>query len=151
MKYYYFETNNNDYRRFCDLMSTGKFMNTIRPFVFRSSKNGEMYCIHHGLQNGEFAGGYDSDSIYQYAISHSNMREGETLHVISCYGGCIETRNENVIMEYCTPYPVLIGMDENNIIVGVLESDEDIPELISISRSAGVNLTPEDCKANKRV
>lgn len=147
MKYNHIITNDNDYRRFYDLMSTGRFMKTVRPFVFRS--NGTMYCIHHGLQNGEFAGGYDSDSIYQYAISHSNMCEGETLHIICCYGGAIEIHNENVVMEYCTPYPVLIGMDENSIIIGVLESDDDIPELINISGAAGVKLTPEDCKAKK--
>ena len=120
----------------------------MRPFVFRSS-SGEMYCIHHGLQNGEFAGGYNSDSIYQYAIGHSNMSEGETLRIICCYGGIIKNNNKNVIIEYNTLYPVLIGLDDDNIIIGVLESDDDIPELIKISGAAGVKLTPEDCKAKK--
>ena len=79
-------------------------------------------------------GGYTTKSIREYAENHSNIRENEILNLICCYGSSVKDRDGVKVSINTTPYPVIIGADpeESAAVFGVLESDDDIPELVKI-------------------
>lgn len=79
-------------------------------------------------------GGYTTKSIREYAENHSNIRDEEHLNLICCYGSSVKDENGVKVSINKTPYPVIIGADpeESAAVFGVLESDDDIPELVKI-------------------
>ena len=127
----YVKLNTYEFNRYFKWVSDG-FMKSIRPFIFRD-ENGDIYCLHHGDENG-LMGGYTVKSIREYAENHSNIREDENLNLICCFGSSVEDGYGVKVSINKTPYPVIIGADpeESAAVFGVLESDDDIPELVKI-------------------
>ena len=127
----YIKLNEHEFNRYFKWVSDG-FMKSIRPFIFRD-ENGDIYCLHNGDENG-LMGGYTTKSIREYAENHSNIREDEILNLICCFGSSVKDGDNVKVSINKTQYPVIIGADpeESAAVFGVLESDDDISELIEI-------------------
>lgn len=146
MKNVTIKLNEKEYSRFVDFTSN-HFMKVVRPFVFRGEDN-NIYCLHHGDSKGGLLGGASLQDIRCYAEKHSNIKSDEVLHLICCYGSTIVDTDKVKVSINNTPYPVLVGYDENNnAVFGVLETDSDISELKQIMSVFG-GISDEDCKAH---
>lgn len=83
-------------------------MNSTTPIIFRD-RFGRMFVLVHGLKNRGFAGGYTEESLYEWVKAHSNIREDETLYIISCFSSTNALSSSNNMSYYIkTEYPVFI-------------------------------------------
>lgn len=146
MKQVLIKLNDKELKRYTNWV-TNYFLNIIKPFVFRDI-NGEVYVLHHGLNNGTLAGGYTLQSIKDYVYNpvNTNISYGTHINLICCHGGLMEDDLDISIINN-TEYPCYIGADSEGALIGIIENDDEIPKMISIVKEiTGIEMTVDQCK-----
>lgn len=81
-----------------------KMMECTTPIIFRD-RFGRVFVIVHGLKNRGFLN-YTEDTLREYVEEHSNIREDETLYILSCFSATNELQSSLNKMYVETEYPV---------------------------------------------
>lgn len=123
------------------------FMTLIRPFMFRDI-NGQAYVLHHGSNEGHLIGGYSLKDLREEVANNSNLREDESITLICCHSALLKEKADDVEVyeKVRSPFPILIAAEEetHSALFGVLESRDDIPELLKIMSAAGYTVAEEE-------
>ena len=81
-----------------------KMMESTLPIIFRDVY-GRMFVAVHGLKNHGFIG-YNEKSLRKYVEEHSNIREDETLYILSCFSATNQLNSSFNKMYVETSYPI---------------------------------------------
>lgn len=82
-------------------------MQSTRPIIFRD-RYGRFFALVHGLKNRGFID-WNEESLRQYVEEHSNIKQDETLYIISCFSATNKMCDCRNKMYGETEYPVFIG------------------------------------------